>query len=49
MTFAETPEQLEQTSSILKMLDILGDLFARLEPAEAWAVVYLLRVKVTPD
>lgn len=48
-TFAEILEQLEQTSSSLKMIEVLGDLFARLKPEEARAAAYLLRGKVAPD
>jgi DNA ligase-1 len=48
-TFAEALEQLAQTSSSLKMVDILGGLFARLGPVEARAAAYLLKGKVAPD
>jgi DNA ligase-1 len=48
-TFAEALEQLEQTSSGLKMIDVLAGLFAGLEPGEGRAAAYLLKGKVAPD
>jgi DNA ligase-1 len=48
-TFAEALEQLEQTSSSLKMIEVLGGLFNCLGPEEARAAAYLLKGKVAPD
>jgi len=48
-TFSEILEQLEQTSSSLKMIELLGDLFVRLGPVEARVAAYLLKGKVAPD
>lgn len=46
---AEALEKLEATSSSLKMIDILADLFARLPPEAARMAAYLLRGRVAPE
>jgi DNA ligase-1 len=48
-TLAEAFEKLEATTSALKMIDILADLFARLAPREARMAAYLLRGRVAPE
>ncbi len=48
-TFSEILEQLEQTSSSLKMIEVLSGLFVHLGPVEARAAAYLLKGKLAPD